>query len=376
MDSLFSSPEYILLTKNVVLTDEVIYNMSKYSKIYVGGGYIGKLDLIPNSIKELNINVHTKRELGRFPLFLEQLTTESKYQDYVDLPHTLKFFINKDTITQRTIDSLKYGLEYIYMNYFSGTNFVLPDSVQTIIFNNKISGFQCDNPITKFPSNLKKLVLPNVYKFNLNGILPDGLESLIICTIKNNYELTILPSSLKHLIFCNSDFNQQLNNLPSGLESLIFQGYHSFNQSIDNLPENIKILEIPSSSFMQKINNLPNGLEYFDIHINKNNIDIITNLPNKIKKLKISVTCDDELICSQILSSLQNNFSVKSLSLDGFIIVNYLPLNLVHLKVKKPFQYIQKSIIVADLSSIQFIEINDFEERNSISEIYPHITFI
>lgn len=366
--------DYIILNNNIEFTDEVISNISKYTKIYVGAGYTGKLDLIPHSIKELNINIHIRRELGKFPIFLEQLTTESTYQDYIDLPLTLKIFINKDTVTQKTINTLKYGLEYIYMNNFSGTNFVLPDSVQTIIFNNKLNGLHSGCKI-QYPTSLKKLVLPNGFKQNLDGVLPANLESLKISSGYNN-TLNNLPSNLKHLIFDKSDFNQSLDNLPNGLESLIFEDYHLFDKPIDNLPDTIKRLELPSSRFNQKINNFPNGLESMSIHIHKSNINLLDNLPNSIKNLKLIVTREDESICSEILCKIHNLSLIKSLSLDGFTLINCLPKNLTILRVKKSFQYFRKNIITADLNLLQFIELNDIEEIANISNIYPHIIFI
>ncbi len=366
--------DYIVLNSNIEFTDEVISNMSKYTKMYVGAGYTGKLDLIPHSIKELNINVHIRRELGKFPSFLEQLTTESSYQDYIDLPTTLKIFINKDTVTQKTIDTLKYGLEYIYMNKFSGNNFILPDSVQTIIFNNKLNGLHSDCVI-QYPANLKKLILPFAFTQELDGVLPANLEILKISSGYNN-TLNNLPSNLKHLIFDNSDFNRPLDNLPNSLEILVFLGCHSFDKPIDNLPETIKRLELPSSKLKQKINNLPNGLKSMSIHVHKSNINLLDNLPNSIKNMKLTVTREDESICSEILYKIHNLSSIKSLSLDGFTLINYLPTNLTILRVKKSFQYVPKNIITADLNSVQFIELNDIEEIESISKVYPHITFI
>ncbi len=377
MEGLRFEKDSVVLTSNINFTPEVISDISKYSKIYIGGCFTSKLDSLPSSIKIMSIYVEYNREIGEFPPFLEYLSTESKYQDYVGLPHTLKTFINKNTLNQKTVDSLLYGLEYIYINHFSGENFVLPNSVQTIMFNKKIKGFFCSNPITQFPVNLKKLVLPQDYNYDLDGLLPNGLESL---TLSNDYDKTLnhLPPSLKHLTFNCSTFNHNLDNLPNGLESLIFKDYCSFNKSIDNLPDSIKILDIASARFDLNFTNLPNGLESLIINLKKTNYESLNNLPNNIKKLKIILNPHDftDEQCQVILSNIQNSLSIKSLTLVDFNVINILPLNLKHLKVHKKFTYEFKQVITADLTNLDFVEINDPEEQAYLNNLYPTITFI
>ncbi len=375
MADIFTNPDYVLLTSNIEFTESKIESMRQYRKIYIGTGFTGKLDLIPHTIQDMSINVNVRRELGNFPPFLEILSTESKYQDYVGLPPTLKVFINKDTVTQATVNSLLYGLEYIYMNYFSGNNFVLPNSVHTIIFNNKLKGFCCPNPITQFPTNLKKLVLPSEYKYDLDRVLPEGLESL---TISRDYSkpLNNLPSSLKHLYFHDCNYKQPLDNLPIGLETLVFDSC-IYNESIDNLPDSIKTLDIGSLTFDTNFTNLPNGLENLTINLKKSNYKSLNNLPNGIKTLKLTVKELDSDECSELLHNIENCCSLKTLHLKDFQIIDKLPVNLKYLKVHKKFEYIPTNIITADLTNLDFVEIiNNKTEQESLSKTYPYITFI
>jgi len=118
----------------------------------------------------------------------------------------------------------------------------------------------------------------------IDGILPEGIEKIVIKSLRFNQSVDRLPNSLRKLKISNNlemgGFDMPVENLPLGLEILTIDG--KFNQPIDFLPSTLKELSL-GSNFSQSLNNLPivsSGLTHLKLY-GEHCYDL-TNIPKSV----------------------------------------------------------------------------------------------
>ena len=175
---------------------------------------------------------------------------------------------------------------------------VLEDSnIECLIFDGFFKG-----KITKYPKNLKRLVINNGLMYQLENI--PVLESL---HINGNYNFPlVLKEGLKEISITDSDFNQSIDNLPDSIISIQIVS-SDFDCDIEKLPKSLKNLVI-YSDYNGRIYQLNDNIEYLSLLVDdhvleecnfrENNKlkylsynwfteDIFNNLPDSIKTVKI-----------------------------------------------------------------------------------------
>lgn len=135
--------------------------------------------------------------------------------------------------------------------------------------------------ISKFPSNLKKLVLMtdnSNESFNISN-LPDTLENFD-CSNCGLVELPKLPPNLKQLV-CYQNNIGELEGLPDSLEKLLCFENNMLSMGI--LPKNLKYLDCAYNENLTTLPELPESLEY--LNCAKTGIYRLPKLPPNLQEL-------------------------------------------------------------------------------------------
>ncbi len=316
-------------------------------------------DNLPKNLKFLSITNYN------FPLIdlpdsLEILLIDNEYNNSIKLPPNLKAFrVNELHIIGRSDGNIH--IESIFNQPLE-----FPDSLEIIVLGGKYN-----QPIDKFPTNLKYLHFGNHFKhpilnlpsgiievklpykynnnisilnsidnkenniyFSINGCYPDYLPDAITeLTIEYANKLGKLPSNLKKLSLKTLNLNELdiKNNSTEKLKEVNIQMCNiskvSFSDNIErlsldgevkeymNLPSKLKKLNIVYKEFKKLSNIIPDTIEEFYINSDRYDYGIITNLPSSIKKLYMN---------SFDISHIKNNFP---LYLEEIKLVNCINAN-------------------------------------------------
>ncbi len=356
-----------ILNKPGTLSPEDIQLLTQTDKLYVGSSYLGPLDILPPNITGLSIHYDgPPRVIDNISPHVKFIRNEVNNVDFVNLPPGLEIFYCVTNCTQNTVNSLPHGLKEIRLNYFLGDNFTLPDSVEKIHFNNRISSRENFSHKINFPSNLKDLILPSNYNYPLDN-LPDGIKNVIVGD-SYNFPLDNLPSTIECLQLKNSNFSYPLDNLPSSLKYLIIDEGR-FSYPLDNLPNSIRVLKIPLSP-KHSYNNLPDQIETLEISFFQHQHKIV-KIPSKLKNLSIhSISQTYE---TDILDSFSHIESISYLSLDGVVNVNSLPPNIKFLKINRLYEL---NVDLSSYHNLEFVQIRSDKNFYHLIEQYPNINFV
>lgn len=139
------------------------------------GSYFNQVvsrDTLPSNLKSLTLGLNFIRKLENLPLSLTELNINNRYNTTISLPANLKVLslgdsFNQDLIIPSTLESLSFGYHF--------------------------------NKHLKLPKSLKQFIMSN--KFNQDILLNEGLEEL---TVGNQFnKKLVLPKSVKKLILKN-----------------------------------------------------------------------------------------------------------------------------------------------------------------------------
>lgn len=213
---------------NEELSKETLEKLKEYKSVIFGKKFNKSIDNLPNNIKHIEIRKISKQtEFTLYPA-----------SDF-DQP------INNLPINLKTL--------CLFTNNFSHNLDFLPESLETLVFNN--TNAIDTNKITYFnnlPINLKELIL-DITRFNSPlDQLPDNLEKLTITSGICLTKLDKLPRNLKTLKLDGGVFGE-LDNLPDLLEELIFKyvkfglNHWQYILKIDSLPSSLKTITLIES---------------------------------------------------------------------------------------------------------------------------------
>lgn len=212
----YNSKEYGLLAMfnndfNEELSKETLEKLKEYKSVIFGGKFNKSIDNLPNNIKHIEIRRMTK-------LYEFTLSPVSDFdQPISNLPINLKTFC-------------------LFTNNFSHNFDFLPESLETLVFNN-INAIDT-NKITYFNN------------------LPINLKELTLEITKFNSPLDQLPNNLKKLTITSEICLTKLDKLPDSLEELILQyvkfdlNYCQYILKIDSLPSSLKTITLIKSKIL------------------------------------------------------------------------------------------------------------------------------
>lgn len=156
----------------------------------------------------------------------------------------------------------------------------------------------------KFPKNLKKISIRNLFELESIDELPEGLETLQFLNCPKLKNLPSLPDSLKSLSCRNCKKLVELPVLPQGVQQLdITQSVLLF--IIPKLPETLKIFAC-DGCYMRKLPELSPTLEKLSCG-NCANIQEISGLPDSLKIL-ICIECPSLETISKLPPQLKEFF--------------------------------------------------------------------
>ena len=277
------------------------------------------LDLLPSSLKNLEIYGMYMNQLNNLPPRLKKLYIPNKYDlEIFNLPIGItelkigiqyKFlgniFSNSFNVDKYNLKILKIG--YQYKSYsLSVSNFDLTSIPQTVEHIEFVDEF--NQRITWLPPNLKYLSFGFNFRHDVNSYhdLPDSIETLIF-GYNFNSQIYKYPTNLKYLEF-GRNYSRCITNLPISLVHLVIN--ERFHDKI-HLPKNLKILEFDESTEFTGNLILPDSIE--KLVLGKYYKSSIDKIPVNLKEIKLSQS--NELVKTKLFES-------------GFTgIINYYPTN-------------------------------------------------
>lgn len=373
---------------------------------------------LPNGLEELEINCHFNKPFGLLPNSLKILLIDGRgylYQYPIEnLPNSIEFMLIFRTIisidrfpdnlkeleiggmTSKTLPALPLGVKKVTLGC-DLNNLVLSDSVEYLTIHGKVF-----SKIERLPENLKEIVFPSGYDFEIDN-LPYGVKKVnLYCFVKpiknipptleeinlgSKYNLCVsrFKEGLKK-IFLGDKFNKPIDNLPDSVEEIVFSYYSKFkfenaskwplslrkldlsklnwNIPLLNLPSRIEKLTLPyhfnkrlnypaglkrlefGLRFNQELGILPDGLKklYFGDHFNQR----LDNLPAGLKKLKLGM-CFNQFLDNLPVGLEHLSLGKYSLSLD------FLPSNLRFMRInvcQNRLDNLPDSLKVLELSEV------------------------
>ncbi len=298
----------------------------------------------PKTLEKITFVNILREPINNLPAYLKELDLGHN-KNFSNLPENLTH-LSLSYYDIKTNGKLSNKITHLSLNCDLGIDFDsefidnLPENLISLTLDNNFN-----QPIKKFPKNLKKLImlgnrnypiniidLPNTiteltlgYYFNKSvDNLPTSIEKLILGNYFNQ-PVNNLPCGIKELTF-GTDFNQPVNNLPCGIKELTF-GY-DFNQPIEHLPVSLEKIFF-GSYFNQTVEYLPYGIKelYFGDYFNQN----VNYLPNSIIKL-----CFGEIF-NQPVDNLPISIEHIEFGFNFNQPVRFLPPNLKYVEFKKKF---------------------------------------
>jgi hypothetical protein len=312
---------------------------------------------------------------------------------------SIKFGNNYNEIIRRYSDNLlrvEYGDEYnqeIHDNDGDNERCYLPDSVISIKFGEKFNkpigkfpenlrylefGTQFDSPILELPLKVEHIKFGGNYNRSLYeeyGVKKRSDRSQIM---KKTFKL---PISIRHIelgkhytksldgvlhegldtLIINGEFNSAINGLPSTLRELTLLGL--YDQPVDNLPEKLEKLVL-GNNFDKPVNKLPIGLK--ELVIGNSFNQEINSLPPGLLRLDIGDHFDREIENGP--PWMEDNYEtlyaerLRDSEFDAYsLIVNVLPKTLIYLKFGRNFNQnmfgLPRSLQQLELSGIYDKEI-------------------
>lgn len=191
--------------------------------------------------------------------------------------------------------------------------------------------------ISRFPSNLKKLVLLSDNRNETYDIsnLPDSLE-VFDCSDSSLVELPKLPSNLKQLM-CYQNNIGELEGLPNSLEKIVC--FENDILSIGILPKNLKHLDCAYNENLTTLPELPDSLEY--LNCAKTGITWLPKLPPNLQELDCGFNDINPRTCHHINGAMVGTFpkSLKKLICNNCSFTQLLlPDNLEYLNCSNSLQ--------------------------------------
>ncbi len=248
------NPETIYILDETEWDDNILYSVSKYSKIIFSDSYNKPLGQFPDSIREVLFRTDFNQPID----ILENCNSIKK----------ITFYSNSDF--NQLIDRLPKNLTHLYLSR---------------AFNQSID---------KLPDNLLVLVIQGDFNQPIN-CLPYNLVKLTINSDTFNYPLDNLPNSLKNLTLIGREFNYPLDNLPEGLEYLDIEiPTHTYIQNLPNSLIGLKINSYTDSDSDFEIKNLPDSIQILNLN-NLSDFEII-NLPTNLISLKLGEKFNSPII--------------------------------------------------------------------------------
>ncbi len=189
-----------------------------------------------------------------------------------------------------------------------------------------LSVYSINKEITKYPLNLKALLIDDRYTFPMDN-LPTGLEKLRFSPLKHhdasgedyknyfNHELNNLPTGLK-ILETPITYNKQLSYLPAGLITLVIKGYgeEGYSQELNGiLPNGLKNLVLDLSHYNLPLTGLPDSVEHIYFHGDKFDSEFIK--PANLKKITIW-TMLNHSITLQLLYKYKKEIDNKEIILN------------------------------------------------------------
>jgi hypothetical protein len=326
--------------------------------------------LLPATLKKLCFPFYHNSQIYEdvLNIGLKHLEFGSSYNKIIDknvLPSTLEYLRFKSDFDQPIYKNiLPNSLKYLELG-FGFNNYIdpkaLPATLEALIMGNTF-----DKPIV-LPCRLKHLVLGYRFNQSINGILPDGLESILF---SSNYTQPIAKGSL-----------------PKSLKKIIFKGI--FSQSIDILPEQLETFMCNTFDPPLRKNMFPATLKYLSINIDKkinkhvlptslNSLELIDGvinniLPPNLENLTLTmnqslVTKSNKSILPTTLKSLKFGYNFNNKLLN-------LPSSLTHLEFGAVFNKpLDKCLLNTKIEKIIFCYYSCFNK--SLKNLPPTLKYL
>lgn len=199
---------------------------------------------------------------------------------------------------------------------------ILEDSnIECLIFDGFYKG-----KITKYPKNLKRLVINNGLMYKLENI--PVLESL---NINGNYNFPLnLKEGLKEISITDSNFNQSIDNLPDSITTIqIVSG--DFNYDIQKLPKNLKNLVI-YSDYDGRIYQLPDNIEYLSLLVDDDVLEECSfTEKSRLKYISYNWFTED------MFNRLPDSITTAKITCGGVTKINKFPKNLKYIELSHDF---------------------------------------
>ncbi|KAK5578421.1 hypothetical protein RB653_008092 [Dictyostelium firmibasis] len=259
------------------------------------------------------------KQISNLPSHINELSIRNDNENfYKDNLLELESFF-KDNLIPNSITSLKFDDSFPFkiemlpnqlkiLNWGRRNQYKIPIGLLPIGLEELHYHGNSRLKLGSLPPTLKRLYLGGGFKVNISdppGLLPKGLEVLLVNKQFNHPLNGCLPESLTKLFFHDSGyFNQEfkIGDLPSSITELKLP--ECFNQPIglNQLPSSLKSLKFTKScethTFKQLIEpgNLPNSLTYLRMNPGYDIALKVGSIPSSMKKLVFKNSFNQQLI--------------------------------------------------------------------------------
>jgi hypothetical protein len=134
-------------------------------------------------------------------------------------------------------------------------------------------GFEDAEIWPKTLKTLKIISYSNTWDYSIDGVLPEGLETLEIDSNAFNRPLTGLPTTLKCLIVSGDKFSQEIIDLPDSVEDLVV------------------LCDDENPLHYGLVKKLPKSLKHLDLSIGWHALFDSTLIPYNIRALRLASKC-------------------------------------------------------------------------------------
>ncbi|ARF08578.1 FNIP repeat protein [Catovirus CTV1] len=249
-------PFYAQRMKNV----DTLHLPEDVTHIHMNCYSSGNINNMSDKIKFLKFSSFLTSKIKKFPASIETIILPQLYNRGIEnMPESVKHIEFGDYFN-KPIDFSRYK------------------SLHTLIFGNRFN-----QPVTKWPTRMKKLVLGRDYNQILNN-LPNSLQEIDLGSSFND-SIDCLPDSVLSIIL-GSSFNQIINKWPKSVTKVKFSYLNS--NLIKEWADSITHLEV--FSLFGGLNKWPKNLTHFKIGSGFKGK--ITNFPESITNLHIGDMCD------------------------------------------------------------------------------------
>ena len=235
--------------------------------------YEGRLDLLPNNLKVLDINSwYFNERLDNLPDGLESLIIRSNHfnQPLDNLPGSLKDLTINMNSFHHGLDNLPSNLKILYLDlclYNTGSNYEkqldnLPNDLEELTI--RVNNNRCKyTDIYRFPKNLKCLTI----------IYNDVIDQKINFTSETNKMESLQKL---HLMQNINYIGWDLDNLPNNITYLSLDGFIAYQGDI-YLPDKLETLVI-RNDYQKEFKNIPANLQKVIINGNYQSTGLVEDL--------------------------------------------------------------------------------------------------